>query len=88
MKLQISVQLKPGILDPEAREIQASLQRLGHTQVDTLTVAKAYVLEFDPKKVSETEAWSCAQQIAAEHLANPVAQNFQIDRVGAAEEEA
>lgn len=81
MKLQISVQLKPEILDPEAREIQSSLSRLGHKTIQKLTITKNYVLTFDENATSEAEARELAEQIAHEHLANPVAQSFQVAKV-------
>ncbi len=81
MKLQISVQLKPEILDPEAREIQSSLSRLGHDAIQRLTITKNYILSFDETTISESAAWKLAEQVADEHLANPVAQNFQVAKV-------
>jgi phosphoribosylformylglycinamidine synthase PurS subunit len=73
MKYEVIVELKEEVLDTQGRAIQQTLQRLGHEQLKSVKVSKRFVLEVEG---NEAEAAKLVQTLAAEHLANPVAETF------------
>jgi phosphoribosylformylglycinamidine synthase len=77
MLFEVVVQLKPEVLDPEARAITETLHRLGMPQVKKVQVAKRYLLEVETP--SEQETFKQVEMIAQEYLANPVAETFQVN---------
>ena len=75
---EITVRLKPEVLDPEARAIQETLGRLGYSAVKGVLVSKRYVLSIDE---SASNAADVAAEIAREYLANPVSETFQVRKL-------
>jgi len=74
-RARVTVRLKPAILDPQGRAVQATLRRLGYDGVDELRVGK--VVEFTIRGApDETEAE--VRRIAEEVLANPVMEDVEI----------
>lgn len=75
-RARVTVRLKPAILDPQGRAVQATLRRLGHEGVDALRVGKVVEFTIDgaPHEV-EVEV----RRIAEEVLANPVMEDVEID---------
>lgn len=78
MEFEVLVQLKGEVLDPEGRAIQETLKSQGIDGVKGVTVAKRYVLAFDPKTAN---AESAVKDIAERYLANPVAQTYTVKRL-------
>ena len=70
VRVEIRVELKPGVLDAEADSIQKSLGLLGIPSVSRVATARIYDLEFDG--VSAVEAGRLAQEAVDRLLANPV----------------
>jgi len=74
-RARVTVRLKPAILDPQGRAVQATLHRLGHDDVADLRVGK--IVEFtvagDPN-----EAEATVRALAADVLANPVMEDVEI----------
>lgn len=68
---EVTVQLKPEVLDPEGRAIRETLDRVGVSGVEDVTVAKRYVL-----KLQSDNGKVLAEKIASEYLANPVSETF------------
>jgi len=85
----VTVRLKPEVLDPEGRAILATLQRLGHDKLKHVRIAKRYELEFAPDRaelardrespLTERVDLATVRHIAAQLLANPVAEVYQIE---------
>ena len=75
-QFEVTVQLKPEVLDPEGRAIRETLGRVGVTGVEDVTVAKRYVL-----KLSGQDGQSLAEKIAAEYLANPVSETYVVRKL-------
>ena len=73
MKYEVIVELKEEVLDTQGRAILQTLQRLGHESLKSVKVSKRFVIELEG---SEAEAAKLVQSIAAEHLANSVAETF------------
>ncbi len=76
MKVHISVSLKPGVLDPQGRAIQHSLEGLGFTGVKNVRAGKLIELEVDP---DVTDA--ALDEMCRKLLANMVIENYRIERV-------
>jgi phosphoribosylformylglycinamidine synthase PurS subunit len=72
----VRVTLKQGVLDPEAKTIQRSLQRLGF-DVDDLRTADEYVVEFDA--AGEDEARDEAEEMCERLLANPTIHDYTVE---------
>jgi len=70
VRLEVRVELKPGVLDAEAESVQKSLGLLGIPGVRRVTTARIYDLEFHDMTASE--AHRRAQEAVDRLLANPV----------------
>ena len=77
MKVRVSVSLKPGVLDPQGRAIQHSLEGLGFSGVTDVRAGKLIELEVDP---GVTDA--ALDEMCRKLLANLVIENYRIERVG------
>lgn len=78
-RLEIRVTPRPGILDPQGKAIHHALHSLGWSAVDDVRVGKAIHLELeaDTEETARAEATAMCEKL----LANPVTENFEIDRV-------
>ncbi|MCX2817958.1 phosphoribosylformylglycinamidine synthase subunit PurS [Haladaptatus sp. F3-133] len=72
----VRVTLKGGVLDPEAKTIQRSLNRLGFG-VENLRTADEYVVEIDA--VDENEAREQAEEMCERLLANPTIHDYTVE---------
>ncbi len=70
VRVEVRVELKPGVLDAEALSIEKSLGLLGLPSVRHVTTARIYDLEFSG--VSAGEARRLAETAVDRLLANPV----------------
>jgi phosphoribosylformylglycinamidine synthase PurS subunit len=70
VRLEVRVELKPGVLDAEADSVNKSLALLGISGIQRVTTARIYTLEFTD--VSPAEARRRAQEAVERLLANPV----------------
>jgi len=70
VRIEVRVELKPGVMDAEAESIEKSLALLGIPSVRHVTTARVYDLEF--ADVSATEARRLAGRAVERLLANPV----------------
>ena len=78
MKVRVSVSLKPGVLDPQGRAIQHSLEGLGFAGVRDVRAGRMIELEVDEAVTDEALDEMCRQL-----LANMVIENYRIERVAA-----
>lgn len=69
-RVEVRVELKPGVVDPEAESIQKALGLLGIPSVQRVGTARIYDLEFSG--VSGAEAARLAREAVDRLLANPV----------------
>ena len=69
-RVEVRVELKPGILDAEAESILKSLRLLGLASLDGVSTARIYELDFSG--LTEAEARARAQEAVDRLLANPV----------------
>ncbi len=80
MKVRIHVSLKPGVLDPQGRAIQHSLEGLGFTGVNDVRQGKLIELDVDPS-VSDEQLDEMFRRL----LANMVIENYRIEKLAGAE---
>ena len=70
LRVEIRVELKSGVMDPEAETVQKSLALLGISPVAKVTTARVYVLEFANMERGRADA--LAREAVDRLLANPV----------------
>lgn len=76
MKVRVHVSLKPGVLDPQGRAIQHSLEGLGFAGVRDVRAGRLIELEVD-----ETVTDAALDEMCRQLLANMVIENFRVERV-------
>ena len=79
MKVRVHVSLKPGVLDPQGRAIQHSLEGLGFSGVSDVRAGKLIELEVDASVSDEAVDEMCRKL-----LANMVIENYRIEKLEAA----
>jgi phosphoribosylformylglycinamidine synthase PurS subunit len=78
MKVRVHVSLKPGVLDPQGRAIQHSLEGLGFSGVNDVRQGKLIELDVDAGVTDEALDEMCRKL-----LANMVIENYRVERVAA-----
>jgi len=78
MKVRIHVSLKPGVLDPQGRAIQHSLEGLGFSGVNDVRQGKLIELDVDGAVTDDQLDDMCRKL-----LANMVIENYRVERVAA-----
>jgi phosphoribosylformylglycinamidine synthase subunit PurS len=79
VRMEVRIELKPGVLDPEAESVEKSLALLGLATVPLVETARIYDLEFQGVSVSEAERLT--QESVDRLLANPVIHHVIVRRV-------
>ncbi len=70
VRMEVRIELKPGVVDAEAMSVEKSLALLGLTAVPHVTTARIYDLVFED--VSAPEARRLSDEAVDRLLANPV----------------
>ena len=78
MKVRVHVSLKSGVLDPQGRAIHHAIEGLGFAGVSDVRAGRLFELEVDDS-VTDT----ALNAMAGKLLANPVIENYRIERVPA-----
>ena len=81
-RFAVNVTPKPGILDPQGRAVEGSLDHLGIEGVHTVRVGRRVELSVDAPDAGS--ARTVVERLASELLANPLIEAYaieQIDRV-------
>ena len=78
MKVRVSISLKTGVLDPQGRAIQHSLEGLGFTGVRDVRAGRLIELEVDDA-VSDDALDDMCRKL----LANMVIENYRVERMPA-----
>ena len=76
MKIKIVVTLKNGVLDPQGKAIQQTLNGMGFPEIESVRQGKYFDLEINEK--DETKAKSKAEEMCKKLLANLVIEDFKI----------
>ena len=78
MKAKVYVTLKPGVLDPQGKAIQHSVELLGFENINDIRQGKYFEIALDPA-MSASDAQVSAEKIAGEILANPVIEDYRVE---------
>ena len=78
MKAKVFVTLKPGILDPQGKAIQHSVELLGFDRIADIRQGKYFEIALD-NSLAEEEARSTATRMAAEVLSNPIIEDYRVE---------
>jgi phosphoribosylformylglycinamidine synthase PurS subunit len=78
MKAKVYVTLKPGILDPQGKAIQHSVELLGFDRIADVRQGKYFEIALD-HSLSEDEARVSATRMAAEVLSNPIIEDYRVE---------
>lgn len=84
--IDLLVEYKPGVLDPQAQSIAAALSGLGYEGVDQVTSGKR--ISFSLEAGSEEQARQQAEQACQQFLVNPVLEQYQLCVSAAPREQA
>ena len=77
MQVRVFVTPRKGILDPQGRAVESSLQSLGFKNVSGVKVGKYITLEIDARTASEARAE--AKKMCEALLANPVIEDYRFE---------
>ena len=78
MKAKVFVTLKPGILDPQGKAIQHSVELLGFDRIADIRQGKYFEIALD-SSLAEDEARESATRMAAEVLSNPIIEDYRVE---------
>jgi phosphoribosylformylglycinamidine synthase subunit PurS len=76
----VNVTPKPGILDPQGRAVEGSLDHLGIEGVSAIRVGRRVEMTVDA--ADEPAARAVVERLAAELLANPLIEAYAIESIG------
>ena len=76
MKIKVIVTLKSGVLDPQGKAIQQTLNGMGFSNVKDVRQGKYFDIDIDES--NEQKAKLSAEEICKKLLANQVIEDFKI----------
>ena len=76
MKIKVVVTLKNGVLDPQGKAIQQTLNGMGFSSVNEVRQGKYFEVDVDEK--DEAKAKNKVEDMCKKLLANLVIENFEI----------
>ena len=82
MKAKVYVTLKAGVLDPQGKAIQHSVELLGFGGIRDVRQGKYFEIAIDPSLDGE-QAQEAAARMAREVLSNPVIEDYRVEIVEA-----
>ncbi|HMA61582.1 MAG TPA: phosphoribosylformylglycinamidine synthase subunit PurS [bacterium] len=74
-KVEVIVNYKPGILNPEAKTINNALHSLGYDSIEGVKAGKFFELDF-PEDMEESEVEKIADEVCDKLLSNPVIEDY------------
>lgn len=80
MKAKVYVTLKSGVLDPQGKAIHHSAELIGFDGISDIRQGKYFEIALN-NGLSEADARSQAEKLAAEILANPVIEDYRVEIV-------
>ena len=78
MKARVYVTLKPGVLDPQGKAIQHSVELLGYAGIADVRQGKYFEIALD-NSLTEDQARESATRMAAEVLSNPIIEDYRVE---------
>jgi phosphoribosylformylglycinamidine synthase subunit PurS len=78
MKAKVYVKLKPGVLDPQGKAIQHSVELLGFDGIADVRQGKYFEISLDGS-LGEQEARESVSRMAREVLSNPIIEDYRVE---------
>lgn len=78
MKAKVYVTLKPGVLDPQGKAIQHSVELLGFGGIADVRQGKYFEIALDGA-LGEEQARESATRMAREVLSNPIIEDYRVE---------
>jgi phosphoribosylformylglycinamidine synthase PurS subunit len=78
MKAKVYVTLKQGILDPQGKAIQHSVELLGFDGIADVRQGKYFEIALEGS-LAEDKARESATRMAAEVLSNPIIEDYRVE---------
>ena len=76
MKALVKIMPKKGVLDPQGKAIEKSLNQLGFSQINSVIQGKLIEIEID--SISENDAPKIVEDASKQLLANLVIEDYEI----------
>ena len=74
-QIEIRIELKKGVADPEGKNTKKTLESLGFEGVESVRSVKVFDIELDMTPEKAVEA---GEEMCRKLLANPVIQNYRV----------
>lgn len=81
MKAKVYVSLKPGVLDPQGKAIQHSVELLGFAGIEDVRQGKYFEISLH-QSTDEAEARDSVARMAREVLSNPIIEDYRVEIEG------
>jgi phosphoribosylformylglycinamidine synthase subunit PurS len=81
MRAKVYVSLKPGVLDPQGKAIQHSVELLGYSGISDVRQGKYFEIALDGS-LDNTQARDSVEKIAREVLSNPIIEDYRVEIEG------
>jgi len=81
LKAKVYVTLKQGVLDPQGKAIQHSVELLGYGGIADVRQGKYFEIALDPA-LDEAGARETATALARDVLSNPVIEDYRVEVEG------
>ena len=78
MKAKVYVNLKPGVLDPQGKAIQHSVELLGFAGIVDVRQGKYFEIALD-ESLDVNEARESIARMAGEVLSNPIIEDYRVE---------
>ena len=78
MKAKVYVNLKPGVLDPQGKAIQHSIELLGFNGIADVRQGKYFEISLDGSQEVQ-QALVAVEKIAREVLSNPIIEDYRVE---------
>jgi phosphoribosylformylglycinamidine synthase PurS subunit len=78
MKARVYVNLKPGVLDPQGKAIQHSVELLGFSGISDIRQGKYFEIALDGA-LGEAAARESVGRLAREVLSNPIIEDYSVE---------
>jgi phosphoribosylformylglycinamidine synthase len=81
MKAKVYVSLKSGVLDPQGKAIQHSVELLGYSGIADVRQGKYFEIALDGS-LDNAQARDSVEKIAREVLSNPIIEDYRVEIEG------
>jgi phosphoribosylformylglycinamidine synthase len=81
MKAKVYVSLKPGVLDPQGKAIQHSVELLGFTGIEDVRQGKYFEISLE-SSADHDQAREAVARMARDVLSNPIIEDYRVEIEG------